>query len=133
MITTYEEYLDTRKSLSFEEMQKIHSQMLADIGTDADAGEIYGELVAAAAKYADIRAKWLLLGREEKAETDSRRTSCHDSVIVKCNMLARHVRMQGGEAAWRECLGDEEGDLYNRKRIGDMACYLAFVNGLNAR
>lgn len=117
----------------FKEMQDIHSQMLADIGRDADAGEIYRELTATAAKYAAVRAEWPTLGREEKAERDSRRTSLHDSVIVKFNMLARYLKKQGKDAGWRDCLGDEKENPYDRKRLGDMACYLAFVNGLNAR
>lgn len=133
MITTFEEYLNMKRSLTFEEMCNIHRQIVADVGKDADAKEIYGELVAASAKYAAIRAEWLLLSREEKSERDSRRTSCHDSVIIKFNMLARYVKMQGKEAGWRDCLGYEEENPYNRKRIGDMACYIAFVNSLNAR
>ena len=133
MITTYEEYLDTEGSLSFEDMQDIHRQMLVDIGVDADAVEIYGELVETSRRYADIRAKWLMLDRETKVETDSRRTSCHDSVIIKFNMLARYVKMQGKDAQWRERLGDEKENSYNRKRIGDFACYLVFINSLNAR
>ena len=133
MMTTYEEYLDMEKTLTFEDMQDIHRQMIADIGTDADAVEIYMELMDASTKYADMRAKWLMLDREKKIETDPRRTSCHDSVIVKFNMLARYVRMQGRDAQWRDRLGDEKDDPYNRKRIGDFACYLVFINSLNAR
>ena len=87
MMTTYGEYLNMERRLAFTEMRDIHSQMLADIGTDADAKEMYEELTAAATKYAGIRAEWLLLSREEKAERDGRRTSCHDSLIVKFNML----------------------------------------------
>lgn len=133
MIPTFEEYLDTERCLTFNEMQDIHSQMLADIGADAEAKEIYGELVVIAMKYAGIRAEWTMLSREEKAERDARRTSCHDSLIVKFNMLARYLRMQGKDARWRECLGDEKDNPYSRKRIGDFACYIAFVNSLNAR
>lgn len=133
MITTYEEYLDMKQSLTFDDMQKIHSQMIADIGTDAEATKIYEELIAASTKYAAIRAKWLLLSREEKTELDSWRTSCHNSVIVKFNMLSRYLKMQDIDAKWRDSLGDEKDSPYNRKRIGDFACYLAFVNSLNAR
>ena len=133
MMTTYEEYLGMERTLTFEDMQDIHSQMTADVGTDADAVEIYGELIDASTKYADMRARWLMLDREKKTETDSRRTSCHDSVIIKFNMLARYVRMQGKDAGWRDRLGDEKENPYNRKRIGDFACYLVFINSLNAR
>lgn len=130
---TYEDYLSTERSLTFKEMQEIHGQMLAEIASDADAKEIYNGLAATAAKYAAVRAEWPTLGREEKAGRDSRRTSLHDSVIVKFNMLARYLKKQGKDAGWRDCLGDEKENPYDRKRLGDMACYLAFVNGLNAR
>lgn len=133
MITTYKEYLDTERNLTFEDMQDIHSQMIADVGTDADAIEIYEELIDSSTKYANMRSEWLMLDREKKMEIDSRRTSCHDSVIVKFNMLARYVKMQGKDAQWRGRLGDEKEIPYNRKRIGDFACYLVFINSLNAR
>jgi len=48
-------------------------------------------------------------------------------------MLARYVKMQGKAAQWRDCLGDEKENPYNRKRIGDFACYLVFINSINAR
>lgn len=110
-----------------------YCQIIADVGTDADAIEIYEELIDASTKYADMRAKWLMLDREKKMEADASRTLCHDSVIIKFNMLARYFRMQGRDAQWRDCLGDEKENPYNRKRIGDFACCLVFINSLNAR
>lgn len=133
MICTYEEYLKQPKAISFEKMQTIHTEMLAEIGADVDALELYDELIKIAIRYATIRANWLLLSREEKSEQDSGRTSCHNSVITHFNMLVRYLKQQGKAATWRDELGYEEDDLYNRKAIGDFACYLAFVNGINAR
>jgi len=133
IMVTYKEYLNAECSMTLEEMQSLHGHMIADIGTDADAIEIYNELAAAAARYAGIRAGWLLLGRQEKMELDPSRTSCHDSVIIKFNMLARYLKTQGKEAGWRGRLGDEKENPYARKRIGDFACYISFVNSLNAR
>ena len=107
--------------------------MLAEIGANMEALELYDELMKITTRYATIRANWLLLNREEKIEQDSGRTSCHNSVITHFNMLARYLKQQGKVAAWRDELGYEEDDPYNRKTIGDFACYLAFVNGINAR
>ena len=107
--------------------------MLAEIGADTEALELYDELIKIATRYATIRANWLLLSREKKSEQDSGRTSCHNSVIIHFNMLARYLKQQGKTAAWRDKLGYEEDDPYNRKAIGDFACYLAFVNVINAR
>ena len=133
MYPTYEEYLQMPKSLPFNEMQELHAQILFGIGTDTEAQELYEELIGASITYASIRAKWLTLSREEKASTDSRRTSSHDSVITHTNMLVRYLQMHGIETAWRDVLGDEKEDPNNRKRIGDFGCYLAFVNAIAAR
>ena len=124
MVCTYEEYLKRPKAITFAKMQTIHTEMIAEIGTDVDALELYDELIKIATRYATIRANWLLLSREEKNEQDSGRTS---------NMLARYLKQQGRTAAWRDELGYEEDNPYNRKAIGDFACYLAFVNVINAR
>ena len=121
------------KAIIFEKMQMIHAEMFAELGADMEALELYNELMKVATRYAAIRANWLLLSREEKNEQDSGRTSCHNSVIIHFNMLARYLKQQGNTAAWRDKLGYEEDDPYNRKAIGDFACYLAFVNGVNAR
>ena len=133
MISRYEDYLAEPKALTVEEMRSIHEVMISEIGCDSDALELYDELMMIAIRYASIRAGWPLLSREEKMEKDSRRTSCHNSVITHFNMLARYLKQQGKDAAWRERLGYEEEDRLNRKTIGDFACYLAFVNGINAR
>lgn len=133
MLHTYEEYLTSIKALPIEQMHQIHMKMADEIGRDADALELYDELLEAAVKYAEIRAKWLQMDRETKNETDSLRTSRHDAVIRNLNMLARYLKTQGKAGSWREQLGYEEDNPYNRKAIGDFACYLVFVNSLNAR
>ena len=63
----------------------IHAEMLAEIGADTEALELYDELMKIATRYAAIRANWPLLSREEKNEHDSGRTSCHNSVITHFN------------------------------------------------
>ena len=47
-------------------MQQIHNDLLTDLGNDPEALELYKELIAAATKYAAMRAKWLQLPRQEK-------------------------------------------------------------------
>ena len=133
MLASYERYLHEPKHLTVEEMRDIHEQILGEIADDAEAREIYKSLVAVATRYAGIRAEWLLWDRITKIENDDSRTSCHNSLIVKFDMLARYLKSQGKEAAWRGVLGYEKDDRYNRKAIGDFACYLVFVNSLNAR
>ena len=133
MYGTFKTYEEMPCSLKFEEMQELHRSILDNISGDEDAQELYAELVGKANTYASIRAGWPLLSREEKQDTDRRRTACHNSLITHFNMLARYLKKTGRDAEWRDRLGYEEDDLCNRKRIGDFACYLAFVNGINAR
>lgn len=127
MFSTYEEYLAMPGSLTFEEMASLHRQILEEAGRDADALVLYGELYAAAVKYAQSRAHWPLWDREEKQEEDRTRTSRHDHVIDSFNILARYLKKQGKDVSWHDTLGSD------RKRIGDLACYLVFTGSLNAR
>ena len=58
--------------------------------SDPGGIELYDELAKASAKYAEFRSNWLLMTREEKNIQDESRTSCHNSLIVKFNQLARY-------------------------------------------
>lgn len=133
MVQIYEEYLPMPMSLSLEEMGNLHKEIADEVGNDEDALELYGEIIGTAARYMEFRSRWNLWRWEERGEKDSNRTSCHDSLITKFNMLARYLRSQGKPASWRDVLGDVEEDPNIRKRIGDFGCYLAFVSGLNGR
>ena len=130
---SYEHYIDTQKALSFEQAIRLHEEILSEIGADETAMEIYTEICEKAARYSEFRARWLIMSKEEKADADPSRKACHDSLIICINKLARYLRMNGKPAAWHDELGDETSDPYIRKRIGDFGCYIAFINGLNAR
>lgn len=133
MMTTYEEYIQTNRSLSLEEMIALHRDITAETAKDPDALAFYDELISTATCYQSFRANWLLWNHAEKLAQDPGRTACHNSLIVKFNQLARYLKMQGKPAAWRDALGYEEDNPYNRKRLGDFACYLVFINSINAR
>jgi len=74
MMTNYEEYLNMELNLTFEGMRSIHSQAISDIDKDADAGEMYEELIKDVAKYAVMCAKCLNFDRKEESERNSGRT-----------------------------------------------------------
>ena len=130
---TFEKYLKEPFALDFEKMQALHGDLLDELGNDPDAWELYEELVDAATRYAGIRAGWLRLPQEEKLRTDGERTSAHNYLSIRFNMMARYLRMQGKQALWRDALGDDEENGYLRKPIGDFGCYIAFVYSINAR
>ena len=133
MICTYEEYLEMPKSINFEECLTIHKMMIDEIGNDEDALELYDEILEKAVEYVTLRAKWTFMDRQWKIDEDPGRTRKHDALIVKFNQLERYLKMQGKEAKWRAILGYTEDDPYNRKVIGDMACFLVYVHSVNGR
>lgn len=133
MICSYEDYLKYELVLPIHEATMIHNEINQEIGTDEEALELYEELVQKAIEYSFIRARWTIMTTKEKADADQGRSLKHNSLIIKFNQLAKYLRMQGKPALWRDRLGYEEDDKMNRKRIGDMGCYLAFIHAINAR
>lgn len=132
-IHTYEKYSSTEKALTITQMEDIHKCIIKSIQDDQDASELYKDLVSASVKYAEIRAEWSLMSREQKMDKDPLRTALHNSVIIQINMLARYLAQIGKSSSWRNLLGNEEEDRIHRKTIGDFACYIAFVNAICSR
>ena len=95
MISTYDDYLPMSMSLSLEEMASLHNDIVKEIGNDSDSLELFEELITTATRYMVFRSNWLLWSKEKKMDKDSSRTSCHNSLIVKFNQLARYLKSQG--------------------------------------
>lgn len=132
-IFEYNDYLKQNNVFCFDDAVRLIHEIKAEIGDDETAMEIYREICEKVSRYSGFRSRWLLMSKEEKADAVPSRTACHDSLIVCINKLARYLRMNGKAAEWRDELGDEKADPCIRKRIGDFACYIALINGLNAR
>ena len=73
------------------------------------------------------QAKQQLSTREEKLANDESRTVTHNKVIYQLKILKGLASEQGNDVAWFEQFNDD------RKRIGDFACYVAYIYALNAR
>ena len=132
-MNTFSTYQAKTDTLSMEDFLEIHRKMTESIGNDPDAAELFEELMETAIAYTAIRANWTLMSREEKREADEGRTMKHDALIVKFNKLARYLDMTGSDISWRADLGYTEDKPENRRRIGDFACWLVFIAGINAR
>lgn len=126
----FDDYTGMKKAIRFEEMNRIHEELLSEVESVPGADDIYKRYLSKALRYAGIRSGWSLLSKEEKMDQDPGRTAAHDSVITHTNMLSRFLKQNRKDAAWRDALGYTEDDPYNRKRIGDFAVYVAFVEGL---
>jgi len=84
-------------------------------------------LFRTAVDYARIRAEWQLSTLVERAAMDAERTGAHDAFIEACDVMGRSMGNESEDASWREELG------YDRKEIGDFACYVTLILGLTSR
>lgn len=124
----YKSYLKGVNTITFEESEEIYTKLISGIDfNDEYTKFLWDDLTEHVMDYAAIRSGWLLLSREDRFEKDNRRTLKHNIVIKAFDKLSSNFEKQGKETGWREQLGSE------RKRIGDFACYIAFIYGLNAR
>lgn len=124
-------YLNEKNILSFEKSLEIYNQLIT--GLDFKNEEIkllWRKLIEAAISYSVIRSHWHLYNREERMEKDARRTASHNAFIASLNMFSRFQLKNGVKPFWRDKLGDEKD---NRKKIGDFACFIAYIYGINSR
>ncbi|MDP4625211.1 MAG: hypothetical protein NWT08_08745 [Akkermansiaceae bacterium] len=85
------------------------------------------DLLRSAIRYASVRAEFALMSADERREADVSRTRLHNVFIADCDILARAMNKAGEVCGWRERLGQE------RKRIGDLACWMVLIFGLGTR
>lgn len=64
---------------------------------------------------------------QRKEQADAERTRCHNLVISAKNKLSVYMYEHKLGNDWDDWLGEE------RKRIGDFACYVVLLQGLEAR
>ncbi|TWU31623.1 hypothetical protein S225a_20140 [Candidatus Brocadiaceae bacterium S225] len=74
-----------------------------------------------------IRADWRLSPLAERKMVDSSLTIAHNAFFDACNILSRNMAKAGEGVSWRVELGED------RKNIGDFACYLHCISGVEAR
>lgn len=100
----------------------------AKVAIDASSFDTLSKgLYTAATRYAQLRAEWKQHSVDERIERDPARTVAHDTFIDACNIMSRNMAKAGESTEWRLQLGND------RKTIGDFACYLACLLGLEAR
>lgn len=115
-----------RTILTYEEAKDIYETINSHVDrTDEDIVNLYNDMIDRAVRYANIRAGWNSLPREQKTEQDLSRSMAHDAFITSVRIVARIQGSSGDK--WCDRLSDD------RKRIGDFACYIALFQGIEAR
>ena len=141
---TFEQYTEMPDSLGIDEMITIEqciTNFVRKNSNDDDLQELYEDFVNHCLRYAQIRQNWVLLTTQEKENADPDRTAAHDALISSMRPLFRYMINIADNSAdkdqmqkiWKMVsLENNKGEVV-RKRIGDFACYLAFITGLNMR
>lgn len=104
-----------------------HAQHIYDKLNTTKLNKLKNDLFEAACIYARIRANWYFMNESDKINNDETRTIAHNTFIDCCNILSREMIKAGEDADWRKYLGTD------RKEIGDFACYIHCIIGLNER
>lgn len=116
-----------------KEARFIFEKMMNVSTKDEDTKDLWNEVLAASEKYSNIRFQWEKATFDERLAMDESRSLCHDVLIIKFNQFARYCKKIGCDHSWRDDLGDEKRDPENRKRMGDMACWICLFYELKAR
>jgi hypothetical protein len=131
IISTYDTYLGANDSVTFEESSKIYSQIIDAANTnDQEFIGFWEDMITNAITYTTTRAKWSIQDSKERREVDERRTREHNDFMFSLKLIASYMKEQNWDATWFDQLGTIQN---NRKRFGDFACYLVYINSLNAR
>lgn len=142
-IVDYDNYLKMKEHITFEEMSRIHADILKNADTTTeDFSEIWKDVIHSATKYTSTRAEWKYLTKEQKMNRDSARTIEHNTLINNFIVLERVFKLNAWRSApWTEQLFLQE-DKQNRtrqdvcehrKRIGDFGNYLTCIYAVNGR
>lgn len=83
------------------------------------------DLINKAIAYARIRVDHFRAGGEKQRWMN--RGGIHNEFIAACNTMAEEMGDHGEDATWRRSLGQD------RKVIGDFACFIHCLIGLEAR
>ena len=128
-MNSYETYLQMNNILAIEEAMEIYNEMKASLAQCKINGkeDIIKQLIESACYYANIRAGWEYMTKEEKMKDDDIRTSSHNTFIMNIDIAARMVGNEGLDAEWRTKLGND------RKKIGDFACFISWITAINNR
>lgn len=137
MIPTY--LTKDKDVLSFEESEKIYNTIVQDIDlNNSEEMEYWNDLINACSEYTKERSSWLLLSKQQRIDRDKNRSAIHDGLLVKLNIIKRLFESKNLDVRWfnvfkiNSDLGDEKENIH-RKRVGDLANYIAYVYAINSR
>ncbi len=94
---------------------------------DTSLLKLKSDLIKSAVRYSRLRVEWRLIDLEGRKNLNQERTFAHNAFIDSCNILSSEMAKVGENNKWRVLLGNE------RETIGDFACFLNCILGIEAR
>lgn len=113
--------------MTYDEAAILYAAIGEFVSQVAGGQRLLMDIRLAAVRYAHTRVEWRLSGPAERARSSSHRTALHESFIDCCNVVGREMAASKYDMGWRRQLGDD------RQRIGDFACFIHCMLGLDAR
>jgi hypothetical protein len=113
--------------MNHETANRIFEDIGASVKDDEGLLLLRRQLWVLAVRYARMRTDWRIASPEERRAMDVARSRSHDALIDQCNILSRAVAKAGRDNRWRAVLTDD------RKEIGDFACHVHAILGVQAR
>lgn len=124
----YDDFMKQKNVIPFSEAERIYYDLLnTPLIHQAEFQEEWAIFVKLCAEYAHARAIWFTMSIDEKHSFDASRTTMHNKVIHQLQLLKALTNEQGLDSSWYEYFKED------RKRIGDFACYVAYIYGVHAR
>lgn len=123
----YSDFLKTQNALSFDVANQIYELILSVEQEDIELSKLLEELIKRAVDYAGIRSRWLSMSTNEVVRMNTTRTQYHDAFIASVDAVSSYMLKKGYGENWRGLLGED------RKCIGDFACFICYIQSINAR
>ena len=108
--------------MEFKEVLEIYNEL-----NSSKHHPLVKSLIKSAVRYSRLRVDWLLSDQGNRMELEEERTIAHNAFISSCDILSRNMNQSGEDNHWRSQIGSD------RKDIGDFACLLHAVMGIQAR
>ena len=89
--------------------------------------EKVGIVMRLAIEYARLRVDHLIAAADRQPPIGHKRSQTHNALITAVNELAEAMESAYEDTVWRKLMGQD------RKNIGDFACYVHCILGVEAR
>ena len=108
--------------MEINEVNEIFAQLM-----NSSHQTLVKSMITSAVRYSRFRVDWLLSYHDGRMEMDEERTAAQNAFISACDILSRNMHQTGENNHWHTQIGAD------RKSIGDFACILHSVLGIQAR